>query len=291
VPEICDGKDNDCVGEADEAAPCPDEQGCADGECTPRCGRPGDADCAADRLCREGLCRFVECVRTPCSVGFRCDPKRGCVDRCEGVDCPNGIRCVNGECTSCLLGGCAAGEVCQRTSLPPALADDRCVPNPCTAQICGGGQYCRNGVCVPGCTGVSCGRSEVCRDGTCVADACAGRACARGEYCDSNDGVCHRDPCASISCLPGLACVPGQALCIADPCAVTICGAGQICQVRPDGVADCRVAREVSAGGTGCGCVIGAADAARRSGSSGVGWSSLLLLALLGLRRRAGRRR
>jgi hypothetical protein len=285
VPEICDGKDNDCDGDTDEAAPCPDDQGCADGECTPRCGRPGDGDCAADRLCREGLCRFVECVRAACATGFRCDPKRGCVDRCEGVDCPNGIRCVNGECSSCLLAGCGAGEVCQRTTLPPVLADDSCVPNPCNGVTCAAGQYCRNGACVAGCTGVSCDRSQVCRDGACVADACAGRGCGAGEYCDSADGVCHRDPCASISCLPGLACVPGSPLCVADPCAVTVCPAGQICQLRPDGVADCRVAREVSSSGAGCGCVI--AGAASPPGL-GAGW---IVCALGLLARRRGRRR
>ena len=293
VPEICDGKDNDCDGDSDEEAPCPEGQGCADGECTPRCGRPRDPECASDRLCREGLCRFVECVRTACAAGFRCDPKRGCVDRCEGVACPNNIRCDNGECTSCLLRGCPAGQVCRRSTTPPLAepADDRCVANPCADRICAAGQYCRNGDCVAGCTGVSCGEHEVCRDGACKSDPCAGRRCASGEYCDSADGVCRQDPCVSIRCLPGLACVPGQAACTADPCAVTRCSAGQTCLVRPDGVADCRVAREVSSSGAGCACALGAGAATNPPGGGMPPVAGLMALALLGLRRRARARR
>jgi Putative metal-binding motif len=282
VTETCDGKDNDCDGEIDDGATCPDGQGCADGECVPRCERTDDPACAADRICREGLCRYVACVRTPCQPGFRCDPKRGCIDRCEGVTCPGNTRCENGECTSCLLRGCAAGEVCRRTEVG-GVAEDRCVANPCGGKSCGAGQYCRDGVCAAGCTGVSCEEGEVCRDGACVSDLCAGRRCGAGEYCDSRDGVCHADPCASITCLPGLTCVPGQAACTADPCAVTTCPAGQACSVRGDGVADCRVAREVASTG-GCACELAAAP----TSSGSPGWPLLLVVGFVArlLRRR-----
>jgi hypothetical protein len=279
VAEICDGKDNDCDGESDEGAPCGAGQGCADGECVAQCGAPGQAECPADRLCREGLCRYVECVRTPCQFGFRCDPKRGCVDRCEGVSCPGGTRCENGECTSCYLRGCAAGQVCRANG----GAAETCVANPCAGKTCPDGLYCRDGACVRGCTGVSCNDGEVCRDGACAKDACAGRKCASGEYCDSKDGVCRKDLCATITCLPGLACVPGQAACTPDPCAVTTCPAGQACSVRSDGLADCRVAREVAAGGT-CACDLGGAP------PRGGGGLWILLGLALWARRRGGRR-
>ncbi len=256
--EICDGKDNDCDGQIDDQAPCPDGQGCADDECVARCGQTGDPDCSSNRLCQAGLCRFVACVRTPCAAGFRCDPKRGCVDRCEGVSCPAQSRCDNGECTSCLLRGCPEGQICRRTSASASgIAEDTCVAHPCTGKTCGAGQYCRDGACVRGCTGVSCDDGQTCRDGDCVPDACTGRRCGPGETCDGKDGVCRPDPCASITCLRGLACVPGQSTCTADPCAVTVCAAGQTCLVRPDGLADCRVAREISAGGSGCACELG----------------------------------
>ncbi len=279
IAEVCDGKDNDCDGTTDEDALCPGGQGCADGECVARCGEAGQGDCPSDRLCREGLCRYVECVRTPCEAGFRCDPKRGCIDRCEGVSCPGGTRCENGECTSCFLRGCENGQVCRRTG----AAEETCVANPCAGKTCADGTYCRDGACVISCNGVACESGELCRDGVCAKDACAGRRCGAGEYCSPQDGVCKADPCASITCLPGLTCVSGQAVCSPDPCAVTVCPAGQICSVRTDGVADCRVAREVAAGGT-CACDLGGAP-----GRSG-GLPLLLVLGALGLVLRRGRR-
>jgi hypothetical protein len=81
-PELCDGKDNDCDGEIDDGASCANNRVCADGECVTRCGAPGNAPCPADRMCRDGLCRYAACALTPCARGFRCDPQRGCVDRC-----------------------------------------------------------------------------------------------------------------------------------------------------------------------------------------------------------------
>jgi hypothetical protein len=278
--ELCDGKDQDCDGQIDDGASCPEDQGCGDGECVPRCGRDGDPACPAGRMCAEGLCRFAACVRTPCQPGFRCDPARGCIDRCEGVSCPGGTRCQGGECTSCLVRGCDTGSVCRGES---------CVPNPCAGLRCTPGSYCRDGACVAGCVGVSCTAGEICRDGVCRADRCAGRACPRGQFCDPAIGQCAADPCASISCLPAQICVPGTERCVDDPCQVTSCPAGQACRVRVgDGQAECGVAREVGAGG-GCACAVGAAGTAGSPRASGAAVMALLVLAALGLRPRRRR--
>src|SRR5207248_10560953 len=89
LPETCDGKDNDCNGTVDDNAPCPTGMGCAEGECVPRC-QMGEFQCPADRVCVSGLCLFSECVKHACPAGLSCDPRRGCIDRCAGVDCPAG---------------------------------------------------------------------------------------------------------------------------------------------------------------------------------------------------------
>jgi hypothetical protein len=280
---MCDGLDNDCDGQIDDSASCPAGQGCADGECVARCGTPANAACPADRLCREGLCRFAECVRVPCQPGFRCEPARGCVDRCEGVTCPGGTRCENGECTSCLVRGC--GGAAPGASGAMVCRGETCVANPCAGQRCTDGKFCRDGACVAGCVGVTCSDGEVCRDGTCRADRCAGRSCPGGQYCDPNVGQCAVDPCATITCLPAQVCVAGTARCVDNPCQVTSCPGGQACRVRVDGQSECAVSREVAASG-GCACVVGAAPAQASAAPGLIG-----VLALLGLLLRTGRRR
>jgi hypothetical protein len=272
--ELCDGRDNDCDGEIDEGAPCASNRACADGECVARCGAAGNPPCPAERMCRDGLCRYPACALTPCPRGFRCDPQSGCVDRCTETVCPGGTRCEAGECVSCLVRGCPAGQVCR---------GDACVPNPCNTVSCPEGYYCRGGDCVRGCVGVRCDDGQLCRDGDCVSDRCAGKACPAGQFCDPGSGQCRANSCTSVTCLPGQTCVPGQAVCVDDPCQVTICPQGLACRVRPDGMAECRVTREVGSGGAGCACEVGTAKA----GGAGPWLSSLLLLLLLGRRRRA----
>jgi MYXO-CTERM domain-containing protein len=56
--------------------------------------------------------------------------------------------------------------------------------------------------------------------------------------------------------------------------------------VHPDGMAECRVAREVGSGGAGCACEVG--RPARTPGLALIGLPALLLIGRL--RRRRGRR-
>ena len=55
TPEICDGLDNDCDGEADQAAKCPGDNLCVEGKCAEPCAS-GEFPCPAGLVCEEGYC-------------------------------------------------------------------------------------------------------------------------------------------------------------------------------------------------------------------------------------------
>ena len=277
--ETCDGKDNDCDGVADDDAPCPDGQGCAEGACVPRCQR-AEFECPADRVCKDGLCVFSECVRRACPAGTVCDPRRGCLDRCDGVSCPAGTTCADGVCTNCFVTGCPAGQVCRSTV---------CEADPCAGKTCPAGHYCSGGTCVRSCAGVTCPAGQSCRAGACAVDRCRDVRCAKGQVCSASTGRCGADPCDLIQCLRGQICIAGTAACVANPCVGTRCGGRDVCVAVAEGRAECVDPRSlptteairVSVGGTGCSCEIGG----QRRGS-GPWWLAFGLVALI-LRRRA----
>ncbi|MCG5051994.1 MAG: hypothetical protein KA712_03450 [Myxococcales bacterium] len=276
APEICDGKDQDCNGKTDDLAPCPEGFACAFAECAPKC-RDGEFPCEGERTCVDGVCVQDECVRTACAAGFRCDPKRGCIDRCEGVSCPEGFRCDKGSCLSCQTEGCPEGQLCRGAV---------CEPDPCRTVSCAAGTYCSEGSCVASCRGVRCNAQDklACRLGQCAPDRCLGVACARTGFCHPATGQCEPNPCLLIRCLTGQVCVPTRAACVPDPCLATACKGDDVCVVRTDGVAECLgpdqlprldpLDRVAAAGGGGCSCdVTGSASAP----------SPLVLLLSLGL--------
>jgi len=280
-PEICDGKDQDCDGIVDNQAPCPEGFGCAFGECAPRCSQ-GEFQCGSDRVCVDGLCVQTECVRTPCDPGFRCDFKRGCVDRCLGIKCAEGFRCDNGSCVSCQVDGCPAGQLCR---------GNKCEADPCLSISCNAGTYCSEGACVATCTGVKCGAGKSCRMGQCVADKCLGVACAPTAFCQPSTGQCEANPCLLIRCLLGQKCVPSKATCEPDPCLATACKGKDVCFVFDDGVAECLApeslpgitpfAKVAAGGGGGCNCGVGGT----KEGSQGV-WLLCLVAGVLVRRKR-----
>ncbi|MCC6647574.1 MAG: DUF4114 domain-containing protein [Polyangiaceae bacterium] len=56
--EVCDGKDNDCDGVADDMATCPGESSCIQGECRIKCTSSGEFDtCPGGQECKQGFCQ------------------------------------------------------------------------------------------------------------------------------------------------------------------------------------------------------------------------------------------
>ena len=246
--EVCDGRDNDCDGEADEGlfnacgtcGPLPPEA-CngRDDNCDGRIDedafhqvplfRP-NAFCrvglvnAASQTCSSSSERF--CHPRPCDViscppGKICEPSSGqCDDPCRNVECPEDELCVFGDCTQdpCGETGCSDDAQC---------IEGDCVFNDCSNVTCAADQFCRDGLCINACLGIDCPNEQVCIDGACVADPCDGR-CYRGTRCDETDGRCVLDSCASIDCPTGTACERGS--CRTDAaCARIECPLGTVC--------------------------------------------------------------
>lgn len=69
--ELCDGLDNDCNGENDNLAPCPDGSKCISGTCASPCGS-GEFDCPGGQVCSMGYCIPVSCDNVMCPAGETC---------------------------------------------------------------------------------------------------------------------------------------------------------------------------------------------------------------------------
>jgi len=181
-PERCNGADDDCDGQIDEDATCPDGGVCDGGRCLPHCELGGEFQCP---------------------FGSECDTDSGrCVDPgCQGVTCDEGQTCVGGQCTTPCDGvSCPYGQSCR---------DGQCV-DPCAHVMCDDGEVCREGICFPGCTscaGIACGSGLTCVSGGECVDPSCGAGCPDGSHCES--GTCV-DDCDGAACPAGQMCVAGE---------------------------------------------------------------------------------
>jgi hypothetical protein len=181
--ETCNGLDDDCNAATDEGDICPANQVCDKGTCVPKCAG-GEFDCSVGEVCNEnGYCVDPACVAVTCPEGQKCI-KGECKGPCDGVVCPHGQTCRVGACV-----------------------------DPCTSITCDSEQVCVAGVCVEKCQCAGCGASESCQaDGRCLLSVCEGKSCGPGQYCDAN-GNC-ADSCGGAVCPSGQVCEQGQ--CVAQ---------------------------------------------------------------------------
>jgi hypothetical protein len=124
---------------------------------------------------------------------------------------------VDDDCNGMVDDGelCGPGDVCDR---------GRCVPKCGTAEFrCAAGAVCNSrGVCVEQeCAEKECPPGRVCQAGQCV-DGCSGVACPHGQLCRGGGCV---DPCLGVMCDDGYACVAG----VCSSCECTACAGGKVC--------------------------------------------------------------
>ncbi len=258
MPEVCNGKDDDCNGIVDD----PGEVAVND----PRIGTACDVPVAPHDQppCMAGVNQCstsgqgLICVGAVAPVPNKCN---GISTDCTGTTlsvCPNGGTCFEGNClVPCASGTefpCPGGYVCQAST-------NLCIPNSCAKLSCPKGDNCEidsNGTasCVDPCTLITCTTGLRCLAGACVADSCIEFGCPSGQICSGSPAACVTDPCATVQCGTGqfcdaagmcvgtcpTACASGQTcingVCAANPCSGVNCFNGQTCAVQ-NGVGTC----------------------------------------------------
>ena len=253
--EVCDGKDNDCDAETDEAT-CEDDNACTQNDCGGDAGclnsnqagpcNYDDSVCTVDDACADGKCapgKAKVCDDgNPCTTDT-CVADKGCVYEasengpCDADDNPCTVNdaCAidkdsgKGVCKAGAPKACDSGGPCNKGSCSPSTGkcaytaqdgfpcDDG---NPCSVDTVCEGELCK-------------GKPNVCDDGLgCTADKCdAVTGCAHDPIADGNacdDG----DPCTVQSACDGGACKNGKPNtcddandCTKDGCAANVgCG-------------------------------------------------------------------
>jgi hypothetical protein len=229
---------------------------CAGKQCGPDgCGGSCAPGCAGSETCQAGqcACTTTACGSACCGAGAVCWQNACCTPACGGKQCgPDGCGGSCGVCQGSLTCG-AAGTCGCASGLTPCGTS--CVNTASDVANCGSCNH-------------PCGATEVCAAGTCAANCPAGSENCSGSCADLATDPTHCGSCA-VACAPGQTCSGGGCTCP---------DAG--CLQRPDGGGDEGGAGAERALVGSCGC----RGAAASGGGAGL---ALLLVALLGRRRRA----
>ena len=224
VVEVCDGADNDCDGQTDEAA-CDDGKACTKDTCkgAEGCeykvadGDPCDADgsvCTIGDACKVGVCepgKALDCDdKNPCTKDS-CDLAKGCTQvTFDGLPC-------DADGTACTQGDVCLGSACQKGKV--VACDDG---NPCTEDVCDS----KSGQCqskpiddgVPCDDGTKCTNKDACAQGICKGKAVNcddGNPCT-DDVCDAKTG-CGPTPLTGAPCSDDNPCTLGD-LCKGGSC-------------------------------------------------------------------------
>ena len=230
VPEVkaetCNGADDDCDGQTDEAA-CDDSSACTNDSCdatTKTCiHAPIEAPCDADgSVCTEGdKCKDGKCTagaqktcddNNPCTKDA-CDVAKGCTQTADdGVPCSDqnpctvGDLCQSGQCKNGVAKVCNAPDSCVAASCD--IESGNCAykkkkdGSPCDdGTACTAGDSCSDGVC-DGNT-LSCDDKNSCTNDSCdPKEGC--QNAANTAACDDGDPCTTGDECANKTCTKGL---------------------------------------------------------------------------------------
>jgi hypothetical protein len=116
TPELCNFKDDDCDGVADQAPKVCGDQVCVQGSCFDEC--TSDANCAQGEACYGGRCA---------------------TDPCAGIECPDSREeCVRGTCQVT----CSIGAECRWDD--KQCIDGRCAVDPCDGVLCPTEELCNS---------------------------------------------------------------------------------------------------------------------------------------------------
>ena len=253
--ELCDGKDNDCDAETDEAT-CEDDEACTLNDCggdagclnTNKAGSCSDeSECTVDDTCADGKCvpgKAKACDDdNPCTKDT-CVADKGCVytpaenEPCNADDNP-----------------CTVSDSC--------IIDKDSGKSTCTAgdqKACDSGGPCSKGSCLAstGACQYTAQDGFPCDDG----DPCSVQTVCDGEVCKGVPNACDdKLGCTSDSCDAKIGCVhapvgAGQACDDGDPCTVdSTCDAGGVCAcAKPNTCDDSNnCTKDTCDGKTGCG--------------------------------------
>ncbi|MFZ4578455.1 MAG: hypothetical protein ACOYOB_08685 [Myxococcota bacterium] len=220
--EACDGKDNDCDGQTDEAT-CDDGNPCTDDVCNGAGGcqstnknGPCDADstvCTKDDTCVNGKCQAgaqLACDDNNTCTKDTCDPVTGCKFTND-----NTLFC-DADQNACTVNDICKDGICEPGPAKACKSDDQCIEGKCNI-IDGKCSYkfsegipCNDGSpCTAGekCTTDTCKGTPIdCNDqNPCTGDSCdPAKGCAHGNIggaCDDNDACTGPDACKDGACV------------------------------------------------------------------------------------------